>query len=103
MGEVCLQSELLSGQPQQLCWALKVTFQVWQKQNKTADFGYGAGDWVCYGITVRLNFEEKYNTILGTILFDLLLYGTEMWFYFFCTIPYSSRRPNLKSPKGLLC
>ena len=72
--------------------------------------GYGTA-WNCG--TVWLNFKEKCGMKLSTVFSGILLstyysillayYSTEIWCYFFDTVPYSSWRLNLKSPKGLLC
>ena len=64
-----------------------------------------AGARVGYGITVRLNLEEKFRAKLRTVFSGVLRYDTVRKYAatFFCSAPCSSRRPNQESPKGLLC
>ena len=64
-----------------------------------------AGARVGYGITVGLNLKEKFRAKLRTVFSGVLRYDTVRKYAatFFCSAPYSSRRPNLKFPKGLLC
>ena len=54
-----------------------------------------------YG-TIRLYFEEKCGTKLRKLFSGIVRYSIEIRCYFFCTALYSFRKPNLRSPKGLL-